>query len=987
MSCASRPNIHAFSRLRLALFSAALSCAAPARAGDPHLEWYTLETPHFRVHFHGGLEDVAQRAGALAEDAHRVLVPELGWTPREYVHIVLSDTSEFANGSATPMPYNTVRLFVTAPDDMSALADYDDWLDTLITHEYTHILDLDHTAGFSAVVNSIFGKILVPNTNKPRFVSEGLAVVKESEHTTGGRMRSSQFDMMLRMDVLENRLARLDQVSNPALRWPGGNLWYLYGSRFLGFIYDVYGPDVARAVAADYAYSVIPYGINRSVRRVTGRTYEELYVGWRASLERRYAAQAEAVRKRGVIEGARLTESGRSTLRARRAPACFGQTALLVVKDDGHQTAGIYRIPLDPSGQRALGRPELLVRTTGSSFDFDADCNLVYDSLGVSERRYHLFDIYRQPRGTRATRGTELSREQLSHGARFREPDVSPDGKSVVFVENERGQSTLAIARFDAHGRLGKARALARSGRFEQAYTPRFSPDGKTVAYGVWTEGGYRDVRLLDLASGRVDQVTHDRAIDQQPAFSPDGRYLYFTSDRTGIANVYEYEIASRQLSQVTNVLGGAYLPEISEDGRLLYYAGYTSRGFDVFVLPLDRSRNLRAVPPPEDRPRARDIEPRARFVVRPYSAIDTIAPRSYRLGIGTGTFGTTISVSAVGVDAIDRHLVAGNFSIDFTRAIPQGSLTYVYDRLPARLRIDAFHEVVPRTLEASLEPAPVLETLNGVSSGLTYDLPNDFSIHSFAGSYSVQHFDQELDFERTLDPYAPLPPKLEEGQLGVIHAGYGYSNAESTVYATGPEKGFSLGVGADYASGATASDDTLYSLLVQSTGYLLMPWARHHVLALGASGATAGGSYPRRGPFFTGGFVDQGPFEPFISNVRQGAFVLRGYEPGQFSGSSYALFNAEYRLPLLYADRGVSTLPVFLRKMSGVAFADYGGAFDELHLDDPRSSMHLGVGTEVWFDFVLGYFATTNVRIGYAKGLSELAPPAQVYFVAASAF
>ena len=65
---------------------------------------------------------------------------------------------------------------------------------------------------------------------QPRWLLEGLAVLMETEHTSGGRLRSSQFEMYLRADVLEQRLARLDQISNPVRRWPGGNLWYLYGA-------------------------------------------------------------------------------------------------------------------------------------------------------------------------------------------------------------------------------------------------------------------------------------------------------------------------------------------------------------------------------------------------------------------------------------------------------------------------------------------------------------------------------------------------------------------------------------------------------------------------------------------------------------------------------------------------------------------------------------------------------------------------------------
>jgi len=167
------------------------------------------------------------------------------------------------------------------------------------------------------------------------------------------------------------------------------------------------------------------------------------------------------------------------------------------------------------------------------------------------------------------------------------------------------------------------------------------------------------------------------------------------------------------------------------------------------------------------------------------------------------------------------------------------------------------------------------------------------------------------------------LPVRPHQGLLGVAHLGYSYGNAETTLYGVGPEKGFTLGLGADYASSATASEHTLYSLLLRSTAYVLLPWARHHVLALGLSAGTSGGTYPRRGMFFTGGFTEESVFDTFLSNTLQSAFVLRGYEPRQFRGRQFALLNAEYRLPLWYADRGVSTLPVYLRNVSGAVFAD----------------------------------------------------------------
>src|SRR3954454_20375471 len=96
-------------------------------AGDPYLEWWTVETPHFRVHYYKGLEPIAERIASIAEGANARLSEALGWPMSEVTEIVLTDNPDDANGSATAIPYNAIRLFVTGPDDLSPLGDYDDW--------------------------------------------------------------------------------------------------------------------------------------------------------------------------------------------------------------------------------------------------------------------------------------------------------------------------------------------------------------------------------------------------------------------------------------------------------------------------------------------------------------------------------------------------------------------------------------------------------------------------------------------------------------------------------------------------------------------------------------------------------------------------------------------------------------------------------------------------------------------------------------------
>ncbi|HEY6557053.1 MAG TPA: BamA/TamA family outer membrane protein [Polyangiaceae bacterium] len=972
-----------------------LAFGRSARAGDPYLDWYTLETPRFRVHYHSGLERVAQRVANLAEVIHARLSPQLDWTPTELTQIVVTDYTDAANGSATALPYNTIRLFVSSPDDMSVLGDYDDWLSMLLTHEHTHVLHADNTTGLPALVNAVLGKSFAPNQAQPRWILEGLAVAMESEHSSGGRVRSTQVDMFLRADLLANNLASLDQISHPARRWPGGNLWYLYGGHFIDWIQTVYGPDTFAAVASDYGQNPIPWGINRSIRRATGRTYPELFAGWQRHLRDKYTAQVAAVERRGLREGTRLTHRGQVVASPRFVPACARNSAreeLLYYADDGHRTIGLYRVPLASRTRALEDETEIVTRTAGAVASFDPACNLIFTSVAPSRRRYYFNDLFRLPRGIRAPRGLDKDRQRLTIGRRARDPDVSPDGRAVVYVTNHAGTSTLRIAELGADGELGRERRLVPSAEYEQAYTPRFSPDGKRVAYSAWTRGGYRDIRVVDVASGRFIQLTHDRALDQQPAWARDGRTLYFASDRTGISNLYAYDFETATLHQVSNVVHGAYMPEPAPDGTTLFYVGYTHQGFDVFSLPVARARWLPAEdaaarPPAPPEPAAR------RFRARRYNPLTTLRPYAYELDYttGAGTFGGDLfKISTTGSDAVGLHAFGASVTIDTEEpGEPAASLDYAYRQLPFDFHLGAFRSSAPRRGYVYGDVQPVVrEYLTGVTTGVSFSMPGEFDFQSASLTYTVAEFNAHLPVGTRADPYSTVTIDPDQGFLGLLRLGYVYSNVEGTAFGISAEKGFALSLAADVADPAIGSDSTLSAFSGVLAGYLPMPWLRHHVLAAALSGGAAVGSFARRGLYATGGYVDGLPIlDGFTSGLRQGAFVLRGYAPAQFIGSHYNLLNAEYRFPIAYVDRGVSTLPAFLRTVSGALFADYGGAYDVMDLDDPFSAYHLGVGGELWFEVVLGYHVGGTIRWGLARGIDDEAPGWQNYLVVSSQF
>lgn len=982
-----------------------LTARAARAAGDPQLDWWTIETKHFRVHYDRPLEPIAERVAALAETVHGRVASALGHSPSSFTEIVLTDDTDSANGSATSLPYNTVRLYVTAPDDLSPLQDYDDWYLELITHEYTHILHTDNISGLPAIVNSVIGKTVSPNQLQPRWILEGLAVVSESEHTSAGRIRSSLFDMYLRADVLEDHIAGIDQFSSTAYRWPQGNLWYLYGSRFLRWITDVYGPNTMRAVAADYGGTLVPFGINRSIRRVTGKTYVELYEGFKDHIRRRYAEQMRGVEQRGLREGARMTYNGRVAYYPRFAPRAARRgdaEEIVYYRENYDERGGLYRIPF-AAPREGRRREELVARTNGATTAaFSPSGDLVFSSSSMWRNLYAREDIFSIAAGATSTQGNEPSRRRLTAGLRASQADVSPDGSKVVFVVNTRGTTYLEIADVAPDGHLTKRRELVPSGRFEQVYTPRFSPDGRSLAYSAWTAGGYRDVRIVDVATGRFQQITHDRALDLNPVYSPDGGTLYFASDRTGIFNIYAYDISRRTLAQVTNVKTGAVQPAISADGKALVYVGYTTLGYDLFSMPIHRARFLDAVPPPNDRADPPTEPSDVKFVKGRYNPLPTLAPRRYSIDVKPGNYGDySLTLSARGADVVGLHNLGASLTVDPLAPAPTVSFDYSYNRLPVDFNVRLFRSVSPRGgyLRNDRE-VTYDEITTGITTGLSYTVQEDFAYHSIGTSFSVANFRGNLPFGSKVDPYSVVGEQPPSGNVNIAHLGYVYSNVEYGVDAAGASRGVSFQLGVDYGDTSTGSSYSVYGVNGAFYAYVPMPWPGHQTLALRTSGALSAGDYPRGGTYSVGGYDIGGTdaFTTLLSGVFNGAFVLRGYPPRAYSGAEYLLQNIEYRIPLLKPDRGISTLPIYLRRIDGNLFLDYGGAFDtfKMHklalftngelLYSPQ--LHASLGAELWIGTTLGYGLNIQFRLGYAYGFSpEAYPGGQLYFVASSAF
>ena len=217
-----------------------------ARGYDPALEWQTLESPRFAVHFSEGQQNLALRVSRISEQVIDTIAELFDYMPQGTIHIVLSDSYDGANGSATVMPRNLIRLFLAAPVETTGLASYDEWLRILLIHELAHICHIDQHHGLNSFLRFFVGKYVSMNAYAPQWMTEGVATYVETIMTSTGRGRSTYVDMILRLAALEGEDIHLDQAHVLFSDWPGPTVAYFWGGRFHLFLAKRFGHDKIR---------------------------------------------------------------------------------------------------------------------------------------------------------------------------------------------------------------------------------------------------------------------------------------------------------------------------------------------------------------------------------------------------------------------------------------------------------------------------------------------------------------------------------------------------------------------------------------------------------------------------------------------------------------------------------------------------------------------------------------------------------------------
>lgn len=172
-------------------------------------------------------------------------------------------------------------------------------------------------------------------------------------------------------------------------------------------------------------------------------------------------------------------------------------------------------------------------------------------------------------------------------------PDVSTDGKRIVF------QTSLDQPRYNGKGQRDPNQVLTPTiatinadGSSFTIYTtgehPRFSPDGKKIAYDL-ASGRYHQIFIIDISfGGQVSQLTTGDYNNTLPSWSPDGQWLTYASDRDGgHRSIWAMKADGTSQTELTRGTSDDDEPAWSSDGYI-YFSSKSAGNYEIWrIKPL----------------------------------------------------------------------------------------------------------------------------------------------------------------------------------------------------------------------------------------------------------------------------------------------------------------------------------------------------------------------------------------------------------------
>ncbi|MGA9405575.1 MAG: biopolymer transporter Tol, partial [Bacteroidota bacterium] len=507
---------------------------------------------------------------------------------------------DYSNGEAF---FYDNKIELWAPPLDFDLRGTHNWFRNVVTHEFTHIVQIQTSMKFGRHVPGIYLQWLGYEAERRQDVLYGYPNVIVSYPISGFLVPSwfaegvaqynrpelsydywdSHRDMVLRMYALDGNMLTWAEMSVFGKTSLGNESSYNAGFSLVKYISETYGPDAIRRIAKNLS-RLTETTIDGAIERALGKSGQELYDEWQRHVVTQYRQRSEPI-MRNRVEGETIGSVGFGNFYPAFSPDGKKIAYTSNKTSDYFGISSVYIYDLETKKEVEIDEK---VR---SSVSWSPDGKKIYYSK-ITRNNPHwseVGDVYMYDLD-------KNEEKRLTFSLRALNPSVSPDGKSIAFTTES--DATLNVGIVDSDGK--NFRLLTHFKNGEQVFTPKWSPDGNAVVFGYSLRGA-QDVARATVADGNVEMLLTGSEDQRNPVYSPDGTKIFFASDKTGIFNIYTYDVQTKEVEQVTNMLGGAFMPSVNQAGDIAF-ASYTSRGFKLNLLRAPAPQNFLEnsyLPPP----------------------------------------------------------------------------------------------------------------------------------------------------------------------------------------------------------------------------------------------------------------------------------------------------------------------------------------------------------------------------------------------------
>ncbi|CAN5652831.1 hypothetical protein BH10BAC5_BH10BAC5_03890 [soil metagenome] len=554
---------------------------------DPHpeLDWFTIETKHFLIDYHNGTERTAQTVAKIAEEVYLPITSLYKYKPDEKVIFVINDVSDIANG-ATDYYGNRIEIYASPLD--YDLRGTHNWLRNVITHEFTHAVQIQSAMKFSRDMPAIYLQWLnyekerrpdvlygypnvivsypISGVGVPAWYAEGTAQYQRQQLSYD--YWDANRDMILRSGSIDNAMLSWNEIGQfSSITSLKAETIYNTGFGLVRYIADKYGEDKLREISTALSQPE-NFSMDKAFRETLHKDGDEVYNEFKAYLKNDYDNRLSAVRT-SLVKGKIIDTMGFANYYPHYSPD-GKKIAYLSNQDYDYGTTALMLYDVSTKKSESLTLP------VSTNFSWSPDGSKIIFAKRNSPPNIHgatIFDLYTWDIASK-------KETRLSENRRAYSPSYSRDGKLICYVVNRDGTLNLQYA--DADGKNNEPLTAFNNG--EQVFNPIFTPDGKNIIFDYSFEES-RKLARINIETGNIDYIIEETGLDYRtPFLNKEGTKLYYSSNKTGIFNIYSMDLGSKEIRQITNVTGGAFMPSINEKSDLVY-SEYTSKGFKIAQL------------------------------------------------------------------------------------------------------------------------------------------------------------------------------------------------------------------------------------------------------------------------------------------------------------------------------------------------------------------------------------------------------------------